>query len=121
MVNDVEKRWSDPEGFRKAAVHVGVAVGLALGSMVAILVWTSTGTRGYCQDGAFRVCTSPGRYLVAFVPTGVLFLGGISALVRAYSTWRRGGKWPIWQGAGWFLLILMLIYMFTFGGAAVTA
>jgi hypothetical protein len=27
----------------------------------------------------------------------------------AQGVWRAGGRWWIWQGAGWFLLVLMLV------------
>ena len=39
----------------------------------------------------------------------ILFVGGVGALVQAYRVWRAEGVWPIWQGAGWFLLLLMLV------------
>ncbi|MFD4368492.1 hypothetical protein [Rhodococcus sp. NPDC058521] len=118
MVNDVEKRWSDRTTLRKAAIHAGAAIALALASMAAIIVWASVANEGTCEDAAFRICESPDRYLLAGVPTAILLVGGVSAFVRAYRAWKRGGTWPIWQGAGWILFILMLVYLFTFGGAA---
>jgi hypothetical protein len=42
-------------------------------------------------------------------PIAELLLGGIGAFVRTYRVWRAGGRWWIWQGAGWFLLVLMLL------------
>ena len=41
----------------------------------------------------------------------VLFVGGAWAFVRTYQTWRNRGGWWIWQGAGWFLLVLMLVVL----------
>lgn len=119
MANDVEKRWSDPQTFRKAAIHVAVAIVLAFAAMAAIIVWATVGDPGECSDAAFQVCQSPERYLLAGIPTAILLLGGVSAFVRAYLAWRRGGTWPIWQGAGWALFTLMLVYLFIFGGVAV--
>lgn len=120
VANDVEKRWSDPTTFRKAALYAVVVIALALVAMALIVVWATAGSQGECDDAAFRVCENPDRYLLAGVPTAIFFLGGVGAFVRAYRTWRRGGTWPIWQGAGWVLFTLMLVYLFTFGGVAVT-
>lgn len=119
MANDVEKRWSDPRAFRKAAVHAAVTIVLALATMATIIVWASIRDDGACAAAAFQVCQSPERYLLAGIPTAILLLGGLSAFVRAYLVWRRGGTWPIWQGAGWALFTLMLVYLFIFGGVAV--
>lgn len=49
--------------------------------------------------------------VLVFVPTAILLLGGLGAFAVAYRVWRRGGTWPIWQGAGWVLLVFMLIYL----------
>jgi hypothetical protein len=40
---------------------------------------------------------------------GILFSGGIGAFVQTYRVWRAGGVWPIWQAAGWILLLLFLV------------
>jgi len=50
-----------------------------------------------------------GSVVLASTVHAILFLGGVGALVKAYRVWRAGGTWPIWQGAGWFLLTLMLV------------
>lgn len=86
--NDVEKRWSDPEMFRSAAAYVGVVVLLAAVAFVATVV---------------------SRSVIAgiFVP-GILFAGGIGAFIRTYRVWRAEGVWPIWQAAGWILLLMFL-------------
>jgi hypothetical protein len=78
---DVEKRWHDPAALRHA-VQYGIGVIVVAG--IAFVVLAST------------------------VPA-ILFLGGVGAFVKAYRVWRAGGTWPIWQGAGWFLLTLMLL------------
>ena len=88
-INDVEKRWSDPAMFRAAVTYVGVVIALA---------------------GAALAVTAISRSLVAgiLVPA-ILFIGGIGAFVRTYRVWKAEGVWPIWQGAGWFLLLLFLV------------
>ena len=97
MTNDVEKRWHDPAAFRTAVKFdsaVIVAAGLAL---IAFAV-----TR---------------QVFIAVLVPGFLFLGGVGAFVQTYRVWRRGGTWPIWQGAGWFLFALFLLAL-PFAGAA---
>lgn len=47
--------------------------------------------------------------LKAIATPAVLAVGGLGALGKTYAEWRAGRTWPIWQGAGWFLLALMLV------------
>ncbi|WP_368680533.1 hypothetical protein R1X32_10010 (plasmid) [Rhodococcus opacus] len=111
MTEDVEKRWSDGATFRRAASYAGVVIGAALIVMVVTVVWAAVGGADECADAQAMVCSTPGRYVLVFVPTGILLLGGLGAFVRAYRAWRTGGTWPIWHGAGWALLVFMLIYL----------
>ncbi|NLE82122.1 MAG: hypothetical protein GX610_21595 [Rhodococcus sp.] len=116
MTNDVEKRWSDRPTMRSAAWYASGVIALAFLAAGIIIVWALATSEAECVTAEFRVCASPDRYLLAFVPSGILFLGGIGAFVRTYTTWRKGGTWPIWQGAGWILFLLMLVYVFTSAG-----
>ncbi len=87
-VNDVEKRWHDPEMFRAAVTYVVVVVALAGAAFAATVIWRSL--------------------LAGILVPGLLFIGGIGAFVRTYRVWRAEGVWPIWQAAGWFLLLAAL-------------
>jgi hypothetical protein len=89
MTNDVEKRWHDPAMFRAAVTYVVSVVVVAGVAFAAAVAWHS---------------------LIAgiLVPV-ILFAGGVGALVQTYRVWKAEGVWPIWQGAGWFLLLLMLV------------
>jgi len=88
---DVEKRWRDPAALRAAVAYgVGVIVLAAIAFVVFAVV-------------------DKGSVVLASTVPAVLFIGGVGALVRAYRAWRVGGTWPVWQGAGWFLLTLMLV------------
>ncbi|OBK74632.1 hypothetical protein [Mycobacterium sp. 1274761.0] len=88
---DVEKNWRDPAALRQAVAYgIGVIVVAAIAFAVFAFV-------------------DKGSVLLASLVPAILFLGAIGALVKAYRTWREGGTWPIWQGAGWFLLTLMLV------------
>ncbi len=91
MTNDVEKRWHDPRALRAAVAYVAVVV-LVAG---AVFAW-------------FALAGGTGLVWAAAVP-GVLFLGALGAFVRTYLDWRARRTWPIWHGAGWFLLTLTLM------------
>jgi hypothetical protein len=100
---DVEKRWHDPPTLRKAVTYDAAVIAVA-GIAFAIHLTV---------DKASLV-------LASSVPA-ILLLGGIGAFVKAYRVWRAGGTWPMWQGAGWFLLTLMLVYLSIPWSAAVLA
>ncbi|WP_277832779.1 hypothetical protein [Speluncibacter jeojiensis] len=108
---DTEKSWHDPRAYRRAAGYVAVIV-LACAAAVAVIVATA---QRPCADGAW-VCETRDRYLLIFLPAGLLLLGGFGALGWTYRAWRAGGTWPIWQGAGWFLLTVALAYGAIAGG-----
>ncbi|MDI9915016.1 hypothetical protein [Rhodococcus sp. IEGM 1379] len=106
--SDTEKRWSDPEEFRRAAIFTIVVVCAAL----AVLLLDALAVNR--QSGGAESGIS-GIGVLAFAPSAVFLIGGLAAFVQTYRVWRRGGTWPIWQGAGWFLMVLML---FSLGLAA---
>jgi len=86
--NDVEKRWHDPEQFRAAVKYVVMTIALAGAALAVTVVWRSLAA--------------------GILVPGILFAGGIGAFIRTYQVWRAEGVWPIWQGAGWFLLLAFL-------------
>ncbi|MCB0949169.1 MAG: hypothetical protein KDB44_07815 [Mycobacterium sp.] len=88
--NDVEKRWRDPAAFRAAATYVVSVVALA--SLAFVL---------------FRIF-GESRPMWALATPAVLFAGCLGAFIKTYRVWRAGRTWPIWQGAGWVLLTLVL-------------
>jgi hypothetical protein len=102
VTHDVEKRFDRPGTFRAAATYVAVVVAVA---GVAFAVY------------AFA---APKSVVVASLVPAILFLGGLGAFVRTYRMWKEQGAWPAWQGAGWFLLILMLVTL-AIPGAAIQA
>lgn len=94
MTNDVEKRWHDPRAVRSAVTYVSVVMVLA----AVMFGLYALGDRD--------------RVIVAALTPGVLFAGALGAFVKTYRDWRARRTWPIWQGAGWFLLSASLL---TFG------
>lgn len=87
-INDVEKRWHDPKMFRAAVRYVVVVLVIAGFAFAATAIWHSL--------------------VAAILVPVILFAGGIGAFVRTYRVWRADGVWPIWQAAGWFLLLFAL-------------
>jgi hypothetical protein len=89
------------------AVRFGLGCAVAgVVFLVVAAVWVST-----C-DGATAdivACGAPQRTLLAIGAPVILLIGGLRAFFRAYQAWRKEEAWWAWQGAGWFLLTLMLL------------
>ena len=102
MTNDVEKRWDRPGTFRAAAIYIAFVVA------VAGIVFT------------VYALTARDSVVVASLVPAILFAGGVGAFVKTYREWKVQGAWVAWQGAGWFLLTLMLVCL-SIPGAAMQA
>ena len=102
MTHDVEKRFDRPGTFHEAAKYVGAVVAVAA---VAFAIYATTWRESV---------------IVASMVPAILFAGGIGAFVKTYRVWKDEGAWPAWQGAGWFLLTLMLVCL-SIPGAAIYA
>lgn len=94
--------------FAAAARFTGLVVVVALLVLGLGLVWVS-GCKSEAGEQALAHCDRLQRNAVGIGSPLILLLGGIGAFVRTYRIWRAGGRWWIWQGAGWFLLMLMLV------------
>lgn len=114
MVDDVEKRWNDPKTFRRAARYVVGVLVLAAVAAVASIAWAAS--RQQCLNSGM-LCDGTARAVVGLVPGVTLLLGGIGAFVMAFRAWRVQQNWTIWQGAGWILFTLMVLYLAIAGGA----
>ena len=102
MTNDVEKRWDRPGAFRAPAFYA-----------VAIVVLAGLAFAVYAMFSRTSV-------VAASAVPAILFFGGVGAFVRTYRIWKAEGVWVGWQGAGWFLLMLMLVSL-PIPGAAIMA
>lgn len=97
-------RREDPEV--RAAIRFGlVAAALGIGFLIVAAVVTRT-CDGAVADSA--ACGRPERLVLAIGAPVILFGGGLRAFVRTYQTWKNRQTWWAWQGAGWFLMLLML-------------
>lgn len=56
-------------------------------------------------------CGRPHRVVLALGAPVILFGGGLRAFLRTYQTWKNDQVWWGWQGAGWFLMLLMLLVL----------
>jgi drug/metabolite transporter superfamily protein YnfA len=107
--------YQNSNDLRQDDAHVRDAVRFGLGFaaagvifLVVAAVWVST-----C-DGATAdivACGAPQRTLLAIGAPVILLIGGLRAFFRAYQAWRNEETWWAWQGAGWFLLTLMLLVL----------
>lgn len=89
--HDVEKRFDRPPTFRAAARYAGAVVAVAA---LVFVVYAFTARESV---------------IAASLIPAILLAGGIGAFVKTYRVWKQQGAWPAWQGAGWFLLLLMLV------------
>ncbi|WP_040796150.1 hypothetical protein [Nocardia higoensis] len=113
MVDDVEKRWSDPKGSREAMRFGVVVLALAVLTGVVIAIWASA--RDACEAQRM-LCDTTSQVTMVVGPAVVLAAGWIGAFVITFLRWRRGQVWPIWQGVGWFFFFLLLAYLSIGGG-----
>jgi uncharacterized membrane protein len=100
-------RADDPEV--RAAVRFGlVAALLGVGFLVVAAVLARS-CDGAVVDSV--ACGRPHRVVLALGAPAILFGGGLRAFVRTYRLWRNRQSWVAWQGAGWFLMLLMLLVL----------
>jgi hypothetical protein len=91
-----------------AAIRFAVLAAVAgVAFLIVAALWIST-----CKDamGVDTVaCGAPERMFLALGAPLILLAAGCWAFLRTYRVWRDHGTWWAWQGAGWFLLMLMLL------------
>jgi hypothetical protein len=91
-----------------AAMRFAILAAVAgLAFVVVAAVWASTCTGAMAIDTA--ACGAPQRTVLALGAPVILLAAGCWAFLRTYRIWRNHGTWWAWQGAGWFLLMLMLV------------
>jgi hypothetical protein len=96
--------------FAAAVRFSGVIVAVAMLVLVLGLAWVS-GCKSGTGEEALAQCGAVRRNLLGIGSPLILLLGGLGAFVHTYQAWRARGRWWIWQGAGWFLLVLMLVVL----------
>lgn len=106
-----ERSPGDHLGREDREVHAAVrfavlAAAAGLGFLILAALWVST-CPGTSVDTA--ACGAPQRTLLALGSPVILFVAGLWAFLRTYRVWKAEGTWWGWQGAGWFLLTLMVL------------
>ena len=110
MAPDTSEPRRDRQTFAAAARFCGVVVATALVALLACLAWLS-GCKSGTGEGSLAHCSGLQRNALAIGPALILAVGGIWAFVRTFQVWRARGGWWIWQGAGWFLMLFMLVVL----------
>lgn len=95
---------NEVHGAVRFAVLAGVA-GVAF--LVVAALWASTCKGAIAIDTV--ACGAPQLTILAFGAPLILLAAGCWAFLRTYRIWRDRGTWWAWQGAGWFLFMLMLV------------
>jgi hypothetical protein len=91
-----------------AAVRFAILAAVAgMSFLIVAALWASTCKGAMAIDTV--ACGRPQLAILAFGAPLILFAGGCWAFVRTYRIWRDYGTWWAWQGAGWFLLTLMVV------------
>jgi hypothetical protein len=91
----------------RAAIRYAVLASVAgIGFLVVAAVWISTCGPGDVDTAA---CGVTQRTLLGLGSPAILLGSAIWAFVRTYRVWREERTWWGWQGAGWFLLTLMML------------
>ena len=92
----------------RAAIHWAAWWAVAgVAFLVVAALWVGTCGRGADLDTV--ACGPIERTILGLGAPVILLIGGVVAFVRTYRVWRAGGTWWGWQGAGWFLLTLMML------------
>lgn len=92
----------------RAAIRFAVlAAAAGVTFLVVAALWASTCNGAMGIDTA--ACGVPQRTALAFGAPLILLAAGCWAFVRTFRVWQDCGIWWAWQGAGWFLLMLMLV------------
>lgn len=106
-----EPRRDEPgreDGEVHAAARFALLTAIAGTAFVAVAAFSVSN----CDEAAAADTAACGALQRALLGGGgplILLIGGIWAFGRTYRNWRRRETWWAWQGAGWFLMTLMLI------------
>ncbi|ANA98518.1 hypothetical protein [Mycobacteroides chelonae] len=113
MYSDPARKSLDKRTFGRAMWFSLAFVAIAAMTLITTVMWI-----GQCSislDVNEALCRRHGTPMIALASPAVLLIGGIIAFVQTYRSWKRHESWWIWQGAGWFLLLLMVVNLMLAG------
>src|SRR5271156_2885897 len=91
-----------------AAIRFAILAAVAgVAFLIVAALWASTCKGAMSIDTA--ACGAPQLTILAFGAPLILLGAGGWAFLRTYRVWRDHGTWWAWQGAGWFLMVLMFV------------
>ncbi|CAJ1584907.1 hypothetical protein [[Mycobacterium] wendilense] len=93
---------------RSAIRFAAIATLVGVAFLVVAAVWVS-GCDGATTDADSVACGGPQRTVLGLGAPAIMMGSGLWAFYRTYRVWRAEGTWWGWQGAGWFLMMVMLI------------
>lgn len=96
------------DGEVRAAARFALLTAIAGTLFVAVAAFSVSDCDGATATDT-AACGALQRALLGAGGPLILLIGGIWAFGRTYQVWRRRGTWWGWQGAGWFLMTLMLV------------
>lgn len=97
----------DDNEVQAAVRFAGLAAVAGVAFLVVAALWASTCKGAMAIDTV--ACGAPQLTILAFGAPLILLAAGCRAFWRTYRIWRDCGTWWAWQGAGWFLFMLMLV------------
>jgi hypothetical protein len=92
----------------RVAIRFGaVAALVGVGFLVVAALWVSTCTEAGDIDTV--ACGVPQRTVLGLGAPAILLVAALWAFLRTYRVWHDEGTWWGWQGAGWFLMTVMML------------
>lgn len=91
----------------RSAVRFGLFTAVAGVTFLVVAALLVGSCHGAVADSA--ACGPPQRLALALGAPIILLIGGLHAFARTYRAWKQRQTWWAWQGAGWFLMMLMLL------------
>lgn len=83
----------NPE-LRGALLHVAVTAGLTIVLLIVGMSFSGT----------------PETVLLAIAPV-LPFIGALIAVRKTFRLWKSRGRWQVWQGAMWFLMMMTVVML----------
>lgn len=96
--------------FAHAARFTALVVAASLAAL-GFALWSVHGCKSGRGPSVLDHCSAVQRNFLAVGAPLVLFLGVLCAFGRTIQIWRKHRRWWIWQGAGRFMLVLLLVVL----------
>jgi hypothetical protein len=102
-----DRLGQEDDEVRRAFRFAAAAALVGVGFLIVAALWVSTCAGAADIDTA--ACGVPQRTVLGLGGPVILMMAALWAFLRTYQVWRERRTWWGWQGAGWFLLSMMLL------------